>query len=77
MPSTVVWNHLLEASLSKNTGETVLLSASVLQAAELGDIYPGLLNDVRTGLRNVGLTDISSDIAASAVLGSIQTTKEN
>ena len=77
MPSTVVWNHLLEASLSKNTGETVLLSASVLQAAELGKIYPGLLNDVRTGLRNVGLTDISSDIAASAVLGSIQTTKEN
>jgi hypothetical protein len=77
MPSTVVWNHLLESSLSKNTGETVLLSASVLQAAELGNIYPGLLNDVRTGLRNVGLTDISSDLAAAAILGSIQTTKEN
>ncbi len=72
MPSTVVWNHLLEASQSKNTGETVLLSASVLQAAELGKIYPGLLNDVRTGLNNVGLTGISSDLAASAVLGSIQ-----
>lgn len=72
MPSTVVWNHLLESSLSKNTGETVLLSASVLQAAELGKIYPGLLNDVRTGLNNVGLTDISSDLAAAAVLGSIQ-----
>lgn len=73
MPSTVVWNHLLEASQSKNTGETVLLSASVLQAAELGSIYPGLLNDVRTGLNNVGLTGISSDLAAAAVLGSIQT----
>jgi hypothetical protein len=72
MPSTVVWNHLLEAGQSKNAGETVLLSASVLQVADLGKIYPGLLNDVRTGLSDVGLTDISTNLAISAVLGNIQ-----
>ena len=62
----------------KAAGKKMLVSlAGAMSTAELGKIYPGLLNDVRTGLRNVGLTDISSDIAASAVLGSIQTTKEN
>jgi len=72
MPSTVVWNHLLEAGQRKNTGETVLLSAAVLQVADLGKIYPGLLNDIRTGLSDVGLTDISTNLAISAVLGNIQ-----
>jgi hypothetical protein len=73
MPSTAVWNHLLEASQRGNTAETVLLSASVLQGADLGKIYPGLLDDVLAGLNNVGLTDISQDLAIAAVLGSTQT----
>jgi hypothetical protein len=74
MPSTVVWNHLLEAGQRGDTGETVLLSASVLQAADAGKLYPGLLNDVRNSLNSVGLTDISSSLAIAAVLGSIQKT---
>ena len=78
MPTHVVWNHLSEAGRNRETGKTVLLSASVLQAADPGEIYPGLLNDVRNGLNNVGLTDISSNLAMEAILGSIQeTTKEN
>jgi hypothetical protein len=72
MPNGVVWNHLLEAGQNRETGKTVLLGASVLQAADLGKIYPGLLNDVRNGLSNVGLTDISSNLAMSAILGSVQ-----
>lgn len=78
MPTNVVWNHLSEAGRNRETGKTVLLGASVLQAADPGKIYPGLLNDVRNGLNNVGLTDISSNLAMEAILGSVQeTTKEN
>ena len=74
MPTHVVWNHLSEAGRNRETGKTVLLGASVLQAAEPGEIYPGLLNDVRNGLNNVGLTDISLNLAMEAILGSVQET---
>lgn len=72
MPTIVVWNHLLEAGQSGRIGETVVLGASVLQVSEPENIYPGLFNDVRTSLSNVGLTEISSNLAIAAMLGTIQ-----
>lgn len=73
MPSGYVWNRLMRTNQDSSIGETVLLSASVLQVSDLGDVYPDLLADTLESLNKVGLTDISTDLAMSAVLGNAQT----
>lgn len=70
MPSEAVWDRLLQAARQGLPGETVLLSATALRGAALEQIYPELFRDILVSLKNVGLTDISDNLAISAALGS-------
>ncbi|MCC7304636.1 MAG: hypothetical protein IT558_00085 [Alphaproteobacteria bacterium] len=70
MPSSIMWDRLQKAGQTGNIGETVLLSIAVSRGVTPKDTYPGLLRDVLQSLKSVGLTDISENLALSAVLGS-------
>jgi hypothetical protein len=72
MPSEDVMNRLIEASRKGKPGETVLLSATVLNENSLDRLHPAAFQDVLQSLKFVGLTDISRNVAMEAVLGSIQ-----
>lgn len=69
MPSKDVWDRLNKASQNKNLGETILLSAAVLQGKSLQETNPVVFRDVLNGLNNVGLNDVSRNLAIEAVLG--------
>lgn len=71
MPSKRVWDRLLESSQNQSIGETVLLSALLLNEKPLMDLYPGVLSDVLKGLRAVGLTRSSKNMAQEAILESL------
>lgn len=72
MPSVSVWDRAIKASQAKAKAETILLSTVLLRDRTLRDVYPGLLRDVLQSFENVGLTDISEDMAITALLGNIE-----
>ena len=72
MPSVRVWDRAINASQDKAISETILLNTVLLRSQALQNIYPGLLRDVLQGFENVGLTDISEDMAIAALLGNIE-----
>ena len=72
MPSVRVWDRAKNASQDKAISETILLNTVLLRSQALQSVYPGLLRDVLQGFENVGLTDISEDMAMTALLGNIE-----
>ncbi len=72
MPSMRIWNRLLEAGENRNVTETALLSTVMLKDQSAQTLYPGLLFGILSSLKNVGLTDISNDLAIYASLRNIQ-----
>ena len=68
MPSKRVWDLLKASSQNQSIGETVLLSALLLNDKHLTDLYPGVLSDVLSSLRAVGLTRSSKSLAQQALL---------
>ncbi len=77
MPNYQVWDRLNDASRKGGIGETILLSSNILRIYEpngfsgdnAGKIYPGLLRDLLKSLDNVGLTNVSRDLAIQVTLG--------
>ena len=72
MPTTHVWDRLIQASQERNIGEIILLSIKVLHEIPPKDMYPRLFQDVLKILNHVGLTDISEGLAVEAILGNIK-----
>lgn len=71
MPSLQVWDRFVKAGKNRSLSETVLLSTVILRNEPLDEFYPGVFRDVITNFNNVGLTDVSKNIAIEAILGSI------
>jgi hypothetical protein len=72
MPSVRVWDRITIASQMKAAGETVLLGSSLMSDRALQSTYPGLLRDVLHSFDEVGLTNISGELASAASIGSVQ-----
>lgn len=68
MPSKRVWDQLIASGHNQSIGETVLLSALLLNGKPLTDLYPGVLGDVLSSLRAVGLTRYSKSLAQQVLL---------
>lgn len=72
MPSTDIWNRLIDTGREGITGETVLLSATTLNESTLGSLYPAYFQDTLQSLEYVGLTDVSRNLAMEAILENIK-----
>lgn len=76
MPTYQTWDRLDSSSQRGSIGEAVLLSSNILRShipkpvsgQKFGAIYPGLLRDILNSLDNVGLTNVSRDLAVQVAL---------
>lgn len=69
MPINDLTTKLTEAYENKRLGESILLSATVLQGIKPEDLSPGLLQEVIGGMRDVGLTKEARELAGQAISG--------
>lgn len=68
VPQVDVWDRLENSIQNKIKSETILLSATLINAGASGDMYPGVMRDVLNSLNAVGLTSFSRDVAKEAIL---------
>ena len=69
MPTQAIRDRLNSVSQKKILGESVLLSIYVLHEIPVSEIYPGLYEELKRNYENIGLTDISRDLAIEGLLG--------
>ncbi len=69
MPTQDLWDKLNQVGKDKVLGEAVLLSIYALDGVDVTVLYPGFFNDLQSNLNEVGLIDISRDLAVEGLLG--------
>jgi|GEM_PF-1610994 len=69
LPSANIWEALRQAETDQSIGTIIMLNTLILRELHEKDIYPGLVHDMIKSLNNVGLTNISKDLAMRQFLG--------